>query len=256
MAIHANSERRAATLTVMDCRAFANVAFLLESLERWRPPGPEGSLLLDKLETLGLRDDAQAESLARRIASWYSRQPTAPTQIKPRLLMACDCGSAWGKPVLGAGSLLVIEVPPLDARICDIPVLAGQILLSMASASGKTPKYLAPEALARLIARSWPGNVEELASVLERAARMTEKAEIGPEEIGAACHEGPQPVSDTPGLGMSRLTSQFHQGVEAHLIAEALLRTGNNRTRAARVLGIGRRTLLYKLKRERLSEAG
>ncbi len=255
MAIHANSERRAASLTAMDCGAFVDVAFLLEAMDRWQPPAPGGSLLLDKLESLGSRDDDRAETLARGIASWYAARPTAPTQVKPRLLMTYECESARGKRALGNGTLLVIEVPPLDARTCDIPVLANQILLAVASAGGKASKYLAPEALARLVARSWPGNVEELAKVLERAARMTDRAEIGPEEIGAACHEGPQPENDTQGFGMSRLTRQFHQGVEAHLIAEALQRTGNNRTRAARMLGIGRRTLLYKLKRERSSEA-
>lgn len=256
MAIHANSERRAASLAVIECSAFANVASLLEALDRWRPPHAGGSLLLDKLESLGSYGNGQPEGWAGRIASWYAGRRKAPAQTKPRLLMSYDCGSACREVALGASSLLVIEVPPLDTRTCDIPVLANQLLLSMASASGKTPKYLAPEALARLMARPWPGNLEELAKVLECAARMTDKAEIGPKEIGAACHEGSQPVHDTLRLGMSRLTRQFNEGVEEHLIAEALLRAGNNRTRAARLLGIGRRTLLYKLKRERLSDAG
>ena len=103
---------------------------------------------------------------------------------------------------------------------------------------------MAPEATALLASRAWPGNVRELEHVLERAVVMAPGPVIGPGDLGL------DRGSETPdALDYHATVQTAVGGTERALIERALAECGNNRTRAAKLLGIGRRTLLYKLKR-------
>jgi DNA-binding NtrC family response regulator len=100
--------------------------------------------------------------------------------------------------------------------------------------------------VAALVARAWPGNVRELANAIEHAVvlapgPLVEVADLGLEAAAAAAEDD------------GRILPAALGGAERAVIQRALAATGHNRTKAARLLGIGRRTLLYKLKRYGLS---
>lgn len=144
-----------------------------------------------------------------------------------------------------------IRLPPLRDRREDIPLLAEHFLARVAEEEKASPKRLSPDALRVLMNYSWPGNVRELRHALERAALLSEgelidERDLPPhltlprEQLTVALPEDALTIPET--------TARIVHEVERELIRRALARTANNRTEAARLLGLSRRALLYKLK--------
>ncbi|SFG38495.1 two-component system, NtrC family, response regulator [Novosphingobium sp. CF614] len=140
---------------------------------------------------------------------------------------------------------LVLRTPSLDERREDIPLLASLFLRRATDGEGN----FAPGAIDWLAARRWPGNVRELRSTVECAAAMAPKSAtglaIGVEDLAFATGEAlsPAPASEAQTL------EQEIAGLERRRIKEALERTGNNHTHAARELGLSRVGLLKKMDR-------
>lgn len=140
---------------------------------------------------------------------------------------------------------LVLRTPSLDERREDIPLLASLLLRRATDGEGN----FAPGAIDWLAARRWPGNVRELRSTVECAAAMAPKSAtglaIGVEDLAFATGEAlsPAPASEAQTL------EQEIAGLERRRIKEALERTGNNHTHAARELGLSRVGLLKKMDR-------
>jgi len=130
-----------------------------------------------------------------------------------------------------------IEVPPLRERRSDIPPLAGYFVEKLNQQMGRKVRGFEPEALARLSAYSFPGNVRELENVIERAYILCSGDMISARDLGEPFSQGQR----SPRSG--RLRDQ-----ERELIAKTLARHGGNRTHAAEELGISRRTLINKIK--------
>ncbi|MCB1151584.1 sigma-54-dependent Fis family transcriptional regulator, partial [bacterium] len=131
-----------------------------------------------------------------------------------------------------------LAVPPLRERKDDIPLLAHAFLKDL----GRPRAVLPRDAVARLQAYAWPGNVRELRNVVERAHILAGPDPIGPEhvllQVGAAAPSAkadPEPHD---------LNLERH---EKRLIRLALDRAEGNKTEAARLLGITRRTLYSRL---------
>ena len=107
-----------------------------------------------------------------------------------------------------------------------------------------------PEAMRQLIDSDWPGNVRELENTIERAMVLTEGTQIDLESLPdrlrkpAAQLVTPVPVITDDDLSIKRASRR----AEEDLIRRALIRTGGNRTRAAELLEISHRALLYKIK--------
>jgi two-component system response regulator AtoC len=139
-----------------------------------------------------------------------------------------------------------VRVPPLRERREDIPLLADHFLARFRQMLGKDVRAITDEALARLVAYPWPGNVRELENVLERAVILTRSERIGPDELPPALADAAAPPA-TPRAGDLSLR-RARRAFESELIRKALAATGGNRTRAARLLEISHRALLYKLK--------
>jgi two-component system response regulator AtoC len=147
-------------------------------------------------------------------------------------------------------------VPALRERREDIPLLVDHFLARAAAARGRTQLTITGDALDLLIGFGWPGNVRELAAVLERAADRTRSDLISPRELPedlarladaslaqrAAGERSPSDDENPLALRRAR------RGFEADLIRRALRASAGNRTRAARLLEISHRALLYKLK--------
>ncbi|MBT8396346.1 MAG: sigma-54 dependent transcriptional regulator, partial [Gemmatimonadetes bacterium] len=138
-----------------------------------------------------------------------------------------------------------LEVPPLRARKSDIPLLVEHFLQSRSGdVMGPT---VSPLAMRLLQAHRWPGNVRELFSVLESAliradAGSRVEAQHLPPEIRDAQTHG----SSRPGVEPGRYSASETPSSERETIAAALEEAGGNRTKAARLLGMGRTTLWRK----------
>jgi DNA-binding NtrC family response regulator len=152
-------------------------------------------------------------------------------------------------------NVIPIEIPPLRERPEDIPTLAEAFLRKHCEDGLRT---LSREALDRLVAHPWKGNARELENVIERALALTDAPEIGPDALPIA----PSPKSGATPPGGGDLRECARQGrslheVEELYIQEILAETGGNKVRAARILGIDRKTLYRRAERSaRTQEAG
>jgi len=140
---------------------------------------------------------------------------------------------------------LTIEVPPLRARICEIEPLARRFACDAARSIGRDMPELSAEVLGMLRAHSWPGNVRELRTVIERAVLLGAGGELRPHDIAFAGVPGPQRPNvheyDT-GIDVEGLAERQH-------IIAALARCGGNQSRAAKLLGISRNTLISRIEK-------
>jgi len=136
-------------------------------------------------------------------------------------------------------NVIAIRLPPLRERDDDIGLLAQYFLMRYGRETGKTVEGLTPEALRILNAYAWPGNVRELKNVMERAVVIARQPLIGKNELTFLQPDresGPELVS------LEEMERRHIQRVlEAHK---------GNITHAAQVLGIDRRTLTRKLRRQ------
>ena len=139
-----------------------------------------------------------------------------------------------------------LSVPPLRERPKDISLLVDHFFAHFRDALGKPLHSVSDDALERLVAYPWPGNIRELENVVERAVILASGDRITlrelPENVVRIDEQVRAGASSDLGLKRAR------RSLEAELIRRALRATGGNRTRAARLLEISHRALLYKLK--------
>jgi DNA-binding NtrC family response regulator len=148
-------------------------------------------------------------------------------------------------------NVVPLLVPPLRARREDIPLLVENVLARVAAESGRPARALAPEAWEVLQHHAWPGNVRELENAIERAATLSDRDVLRPEDLPEAVVESArfallQDDVRSGQVGFDEAVRRF----ETELLREGLERAGWNQTRAAAQLGITRRQL--KLKMDRL----
>ena len=140
-------------------------------------------------------------------------------------------------------NVLPIHIPPLRARTEDIATLARHFAAVHAKANGKQVTLHA-EALSRLAEDTWPGNVRQLQNFIERLVVLSEGGAIGRGDVERQL--SPQRASvGTPAPPMNLEAAR--RDMEKETIKTALARAGGNRTVAARILGLSRRGLYYKL---------
>jgi len=144
-------------------------------------------------------------------------------------------------------NVLHIEVPPLRDRKEDIPLLVNHFMEKFDKRLRKEITEIQPEALRALMAYPWPGNVRELENVIERTMVLTERPHIDVSELPDKIR-GPQASIVPPWPSQETSLKANTMVLEKALIERALRETDNNRTRAARLLGISHPTLLSKMK--------
>jgi transcriptional regulator with GAF, ATPase, and Fis domain len=143
-----------------------------------------------------------------------------------------------------------LVIPPLRDRRGEIEPLARAFLRQ--ACSGRTAPVLGPEVLARLQSYAWPGNIRELRNVMERAAVLAGEGPIlaehlPVEKMGHTLHPSARYTQIGLDGGTSALSDQV-AAFERRRIIEALERCAGNQTKAARLLGMSRRTLVSRLR--------
>ena len=149
-------------------------------------------------------------------------------------------------------NVINIEVPPLRRRPEDIPLLAAHFLQRYAERNRKAIKGFSPQALDAMLRYPWPGNVRELENAVERAAILCTGDLITlrelPQGVSGALN-APLPAELTTEQGDGSLAGLKLDDVERRAIEETLRQTGDNKSEAARRLGITRATLHNKLRK-------
>src|SRR5262250_3328707 len=152
-------------------------------------------------------------------------------------------------------AVVALRVPPLRERDADVILLAEQLLGRACTEYGLAPKTFTRDALAALRAHRWPGNIRELANVIERVALLSESSAVTAEALGfnPTSHETVGVNEPTEAASRSAI-DETAEGDREQLIG-ALAAEGGNVTRAARRLGLTRNTLRYRLRKHEVTSA-
>jgi two-component system NtrC family response regulator len=214
-----------------------------------------GTLLLDEIGEM--RGDLQAKLLrvlqdgvVRPVgASKSHRVEVRVVASTNRDLAAAMAEGAFREDLYYRLAVVTIEIPPLRNRRDDIPLLVRHFL----EKTGEGAVALADDFLPALHAYRWPGNVRELENVIQRALVLRgEPGELSaadlPRHVREASVPAPEESFRLPAEGISLAE------LEKSLIRQALRHAEGNRSRAARLLGITRQTLLYRIEKHGLGD--
>lgn len=266
-AIHRRSNRRGGPFVAVNCGAIPE-ALLESELFGYRKgaftdatsdrvglfeQANHGTLLLDEIGELPLPLQVKLlrvlqEECVRRLGD------TKDLPVDVRILAATHrdlaaevAAGRFREDLYYRINVLSILLPPLRDRREDIPILVDHFFARNNARFGMNIRGLDPEARRFLLDYSWPGNVRELENTIERAMVLTEKDMIGVDDLPDRIREAKDPIQLhlTSGELSIKKTSRV---IEEILIRRALAKTKGNRTRAAEVLEISHRALLYKIK--------
>lgn len=261
--IHANSPRRERSFVPVNCAALPDT--LLESELFGHEKGAftgaigpkkglfeaahEGTIFLDEIGDVGA---ALQVKLLRVIQEQEVRRVggTASTKVDVRIIAATNRNLSqlvkegkFREDLFYRLNVVRIVAPPLRERREDIPMLAHHFLQKISSDHGHVIRGFVPETMVLLQRHHWPGNVRELENVIERAVSLTHGPLILPDDLPNSVRqapESPQEPAALPGQEGSLITLEE---LEKRYLVRVLKDSGHNKVRAARVLGIDRRTL-------------
>ena len=148
-------------------------------------------------------------------------------------------------------AVLSLHLPPLRERKKDIPLLCEHFVQRYNQELGKSIKTIAPRARDLLEAYTWPGNIRELESVLYEAMVMGDAVELGEQDLPLRIRkQTEEKAQDSLEMGKPLLdiVQARSEEIEKRMIQKALEATGGNKSRAAQILGISRKTLFNKIK--------
>ncbi len=210
-----------------------------------------GTLLLcdaDQLSTESQAALAAAVSATRCPWRVLSIAATPLVDLPPRGIYRDDLAAML--------STITIELPPLAKRRDDLPLLAQALLEEQNARSSKQLGGFSPEAIDRLCAYNWPGNVAELAQVVAESharasARLIARDDL-PERLRLAAEAAAHPRRKEEPIQLD----EFVARIERELIRRALARAKGNKTKAARLLGLNRPRLYRRMVQLGLAEEG
>ena len=162
-------------------------------------------------------------------------------------------------------AVMTIELPPLRDRLEDLPLLADHFRCEFAERHGKEVTSVADEVVDFFRRQRWPGNVREFRNTLETMVVLDRDGELGLDDLPRSLRpagEAPAPAAAEPGSSLGvplpsaaagyELAGRSLAEVEADLIRVTLEKVGQNRQQAAKLLGMGERTLYRKIKEYQL----
>jgi two-component system, NtrC family, response regulator AtoC len=149
-------------------------------------------------------------------------------------------------------NVVPIDIAPLRERKEDIPDLAGLFMERFCGGAGKPVKGIAPEAVRILVNYHWPGNVRELQNIIERACALAKGDVIEPADV----HLDTRPVRAGTSENQFLPEGMTLEHWEDEMIHEALRRASGNKSQAARLLGLSRNALRYRLSKIGIADEG
>ncbi len=262
-AIHFQSPRRNAPFVAMNCAAIPDSLIESELFGHKRGAFTDaradrdglfvqangGTLFLDEIGELSLGMQAKLlRAIQEREVRPLGSSKTERVDLRivaatNRDLDRCIAEGFFRSDLFYRLNVLVIALPPLRARLEDVPLLAEHFLQKCASREGRTVRGFDPGAARALMDHDWPGNVRELENVVERAVLYAEKDLVSANDL-------PQQVKER--RPSDALSSAVARGLtlaelEREYILQVLAAEGGNKTRAAQRLGLDRKTLYRKL---------
>jgi two-component system, NtrC family, response regulator AtoC len=254
-AIHAASRRAAGPFVAVDCGAIAEGVLESELFGHARgaftgaqaarrglfEEASNGTLFLDEMGDVGPALQARLlralqEGEVRRVGT------NEPIPVDVRVLAATNKDLArqvkegkFREDLYYRVNVVTLRLPPLRERREDIPLLAEHFAAKHGQPEGAA---ITPPARELLLAYDWPGNVRELENVIARALALNHSGLVVPEDLPDRLR-GLPPAIPPPGAADRPTLAE----VERRYAAQVLAETGGNKTRAAEVLGIDRKTL-------------
>jgi two-component system response regulator PilR (NtrC family) len=149
-------------------------------------------------------------------------------------------------------NVIQIRMPPLRDRREDVPIFLAYFLQRFAAEQGRAPPRLSDEARALLLAWDFPGNLRELANVVERVVTLADGDVVQPGLLPPTMRGGAvakaAPPAEAVALPAEGMDLQDHlDGIERKLLEDALARCSGVKTEAAKLLGLTFRSLRYRL---------
>jgi two-component system response regulator AtoC len=150
---------------------------------------------------------------------------------------------------------MTVVIPPLRERGDDMLIMADHVVADLCRRYAKAPMTLGDEARAAMRSHPWPGNVRELMNALQRAVMLTDHEVLAAADLGLAATTPHVKMAKPESAAVGDLQFDFDRGVhtmeevERTLILQALARTGGNVTQAARLIGMNRSSLRYRIER-------
>lgn len=260
-AIHRHSPRTAGQLVKVNCAALAEGVLESELFghERGAYTGAHrarqgrfeqasgGTIFLDEIGDLTVASQLKLlrvlqERTVERVGS------NSPIPIDVRVIAATNrdldravAGGTFREELLYRLSVVKLTLPPLRERRGDVELLTGAFVREFNRIHGRAVESMNPDAIRALEAHTWPGNVRELRNCIESLVVMARSSQLSVEDLPLHIRSGGADGELSMPLGRTL------DHVEREYILKTLDSVGGNKARAARVLGIGNKTLYRKL---------
>jgi len=146
-----------------------------------------------------------------------------------------------------------IDVPPLRERRPDIPLLVAHFVRKFGEKLGRPIKDVDPEVMSAFFKYSWPGNVRELENIIERGLVLSRGESLTSDDLPPEIRDSPEieETFDTL-ISWEKGLSETLDVIEERMIRHALQKAGNIQAQAAKILGVSRSNLQYKMKKHGL----
>ncbi|AEF94165.1 PAS modulated sigma54 specific transcriptional regulator, Fis family [Desulfotomaculum nigrificans CO-1-SRB] len=267
-AIHQNSNRHLRPFIVVNCGAIPNNLFESElfgyeggaftGADRKGKPGMfelanGGTIFLDEVGELPLEMQVKLLRVLQE-GSFYRVGGSEPVQVNVRVLAATHrdleamiSRRQFREDLYYRLNVVSLEIPPLRERREDIPELVHQFLQEFCQKYQKSISKIEPAVMTAFLDYSWPGNIRELKNAVERLVVLTEGEVIDEQSLPENLRRNTYISLVTAPTAQGKLMSVAVEA-EKQLILKTLQQVKGNRSEAARVLGIPRSTLYYKLR--------
>ena len=259
-AIHYNSDRASAPFIAVNCGAipeglleselfgYVKGAFTGANQSRagFFQTADQGTIFLDEISVTSLSMQVKLLRVLQE-KEIFMVGSSRPLRVDVRILASTNIDllslvkkGDFREDLFYRLNVISMEIPPLRERENDILLLANHFITKFPIEMGKTPHHLSDKASQVLKNYDWPGNVRELENVIQRLAVMTDGDVIDVPDLPS--HMRFSALRET---GLNRTLAE----VEAEHILNVLAGVNENRTRAAEILGIDRKTLRERLKK-------
>ncbi len=270
-AVHQSSTRREERFVAINCSAIPEALLEAELFGHVRgaftgavasrigriEQADEGTLFLDEVGTMPASIQAK---LLRVLQEREFERIGDPRTVKVDVRVVAATNADLSKMVREGTfredlfyrlNVVAVHLPPLRERLEDIPLLAARFIQKLQPPDATDTVVITQDAMRRLMAFDWPGNVRQLENVIERALalgggrRQIEADDLPPELGDGRSRAASVPTLTDEGIDLPSVMA----GIERELIMQALTRADGNRGAAARLLGLKRTTLVEKLRR-------